>query len=107
VRASHSPADAEPAADPGDERPRRPARQRAVDVPAEPRLDEVRAMLAGHGIRHVAVTSAEVLTRARASIIERKAAGLHDGMAFTFRNPQRSTDPQRSVEGARSVIVAA
>jgi epoxyqueuosine reductase len=28
-------------------------------------------------------------------------------MAFTYRNPDRSTDPQRAVPGARSIIVAA
>ena len=29
---------------------------------------------------------------------ERKAAGLHAGMEFTYRNPDRSTDPGRAVE---------
>ena len=33
--------------------------------------------------------------------------GLHDGMGFTYRNPERSTDPRRAVDGATSVIVAA
>ena len=35
------------------------------------------------------------------------AAGLHADMGFTYRDPERSTDPLRAVAGARSVIVAA
>jgi epoxyqueuosine reductase len=70
-------------------------------------MEEVRSMLVDHDVHHVEVTGAEVLSEARVAIVERKAAGLHDGMEFTFRNPQRSTDPRRAVEGARSVIVAA
>ena len=44
---------------------------------------------------------------ARRAIHQRIDGGLHDGMGFTFRNPERSTDPDRAVPGARSVIVAA
>jgi epoxyqueuosine reductase len=40
-------------------------------------------------------------------LIDRRAAGLHDGMQFTYRNPERSTDPTRAVAGARSVVVGA
>jgi epoxyqueuosine reductase len=72
-----------------------------------PSIDEVRAMLAAHGITHVGVTSADVLTDARTALHERRAAGLHGDMGFTYRNPDRSTDPTRAVAGARSVIVAA
>jgi epoxyqueuosine reductase len=72
-----------------------------------PSIDEVRSMLAEHGVTHVGVTSAEVLTEARAALHERRAAGLHGGMGFTYRNPDRSTDPVRAVADARSVIVAA
>jgi epoxyqueuosine reductase len=36
-----------------------------------------------------------VLDRARAEILRRKAAGLHADMGFTYRNLERSTDPQR------------
>ena len=38
---------------------------------------------------------------------ERKARGLHAGMQFTYRNPDRSTDPGRIVAGARSLVVGA
>ncbi len=38
---------------------------------------------------------------------ERKRAGLHAGMQFTYRNPSRSTDPGRLVPGAAALIVGA
>ena len=60
-----------------------------------------------HGITHVGVAPAAVLDRARTELHRRKAAGLHAGMEFTYRNPDRSTDPGRAVEGAASIIVAA
>src|SRR3954451_4880742 len=60
-----------------------------------------------HDITHVGVCSAEVLQRARSELICRKEAGLHDGLRFTFNNPVRSTDPQREVPGARSILVGA
>lgn len=59
------------------------------------------------GLDAVGVARAEMLTRARHALEQRKAAGLHDGMKFTYKNPQRSTDPFAAVAGARSVIVAA
>lgn len=72
-----------------------------------PSWDEIREIAAGHGIHHLGVASADVLSRARAALVERKQAGLHNEMAFTYRNPERSTDPRRAVAGARCVIVAA
>jgi epoxyqueuosine reductase len=72
-----------------------------------PSIEEIRAHLGEHGITHVGVTSADVLVEARAALFERRAAGLHADMGFTYRDPERSTDPLRAVPGARSVIVAA
>ncbi|HEY5423229.1 MAG TPA: tRNA epoxyqueuosine(34) reductase QueG [Ilumatobacteraceae bacterium] len=60
-----------------------------------------------HDIPHVGVCDAEVLQRARSELLRRKEAGLDNGLPFTFKNPHRSTDPQRAVAGARSIIVAA
>lgn len=70
-------------------------------------IEEISALLAGHDVHHVGVTGAEVLDETRRIIHARKAEGLNDGMQFTYRNPDRSTDPQRAVPEARSVIVAA
>lgn len=44
---------------------------------------------------------------ARAALHERKAAGLHGGMAFTYKNPDRSTDPAAALPGAATLIVGA
>ena len=59
------------------------------------------------GITHTGVAAADVLGRARAAIEARLADGFDDGMQFTFKNPQRSTDPRQAVRGAQSVFVAA
>ncbi|NND74380.1 MAG: tRNA epoxyqueuosine(34) reductase QueG [Ilumatobacter sp.] len=72
-----------------------------------PTLDEIRAHLDPYQVTHLGVTTAAVLAEARAAIHERKAAGLHGEMGFTYLNPDRSTDPSRAVRDARSVIVAA
>jgi epoxyqueuosine reductase len=60
-----------------------------------------------HGLDAVGVARARPLLRARQALQERKAAGLHAGMQFTYRNPVRSTDPTQAVPGARSVLVGA
>src|SRR5690606_39203428 len=72
-----------------------------------PTWDDIVETAGAHGITHVGVAPAAVLERARTELHRRKAAGLHAGMAFTYRNPDRSTEPSRAVEGARSIIVAA
>lgn len=66
----------------------------------------VRSILEG-GAAAVGVASAEQFTETRHSLIARKEAGLHGGMAFTYRNPDRSTDPSRTVPGARTLVSAA
>jgi len=72
-----------------------------------PSLEELRAIAAEHEIEHLGVAPATVMERARHALHERKAAGLSAGMGFTYYNPDRSTDPERAVAGARSVLVAA
>lgn len=75
--------------------------------PDQPTWEEIVEQTGAHGITHVGVAPAAVLERARVELHRRKAAGLHAGMSFTYRNPDRSTDPERAVAGARSIIVAA
>jgi len=72
-----------------------------------PSLDELRAIASEHEIHHLGVAPATVLGRARQALHDRRDAGLAAGMAFTYRNPDRSTDPSRAVAGARSIIVGA
>ncbi len=59
------------------------------------------------GLDRVGVAPAQVMHRAHQALVTRKAAGLHDTMQFTYRNPARSTDPQSAVRDAKSMIVGA
>jgi epoxyqueuosine reductase len=59
------------------------------------------------GLDGVGVAPPAVFERARRVLHERKAAGLHGGMEFTYRNPDRSTDPGRAVLDAQAVVVGA
>lgn len=72
-----------------------------------PSFEDLVDRAAADGVTHLGVAPATVLTRARAALHSRKEADLHAGMRFTYRDPDRSTDPSRAVPGARSVIVAA
>ena len=84
-----------------------------------PRADEMTAVSPGGlaeaalaagraaGLDAVGVASAEPFESTRAVLNERRDQGLHGGMAFTYRNPDRSTDPGRVVAGARSLVVGA
>ncbi|GAC1602476.1 MAG: tRNA epoxyqueuosine(34) reductase QueG [Acidimicrobiales bacterium] len=59
------------------------------------------------GIDSCGVAAVETFDGTRRDLEERKAAGLHGGMAFTYRNPSRSTDPARILEGAQRLVVGA
>jgi epoxyqueuosine reductase len=63
----------------------------------------------GHseGLVAVGIAGAESFDDCRSVLEERKAAGLHGGMQFTYRNPARSTEPARALPGAASLIVGA
>ena len=69
--------------------------------------DELADLGRSAGLDAVGVAPAEPFDAARRALEERKAAGLHGGMQFTYRNPSRSTDPGRSLPGARSLVVGA
>jgi epoxyqueuosine reductase len=76
-------------------------------VAAIPDLEELTALGRAAGLDAVGVAPAEPFASTRRHLEERKAAGLHAGMAFTYRNPARSTDPGASVAGARALVVGA
>lgn len=84
----------------------RPAHPAPTTSPEELAL-EVHALGLAHGLDAIGIASAEPLLRARAALEERKAAGLHAGMEFTFRRPDRSTTPGGLVEGAAAIVVGA
>lgn len=69
--------------------------------------DEVVAAGLAAGLDAVGVASAEPFESTCTTLLERRDQGLHGGMAFTYRNPERSTDPGRVVDGARSLVVGA
>jgi epoxyqueuosine reductase len=74
------------------------------DVPA---VDELVAAGRAAGLDAVGVAPAEPFATTRRHLARRKAAGLHGGMAFTYRNPERSTDPRRALRNAKALVVGA
>ena len=68
---------------------------------------ELKTLGRASGLDAVGVTDAEPFEGTRRHLHERRTAGLHGGMQFTYRNPERSTDPQRALAGARSIVVGA
>lgn len=70
-------------------------------------MAELVALGRAHGLDAVGVAPVAPFTAARREIEDRKARGLHGGMAFTYRDPSRSTDPARALPDARAMVVAA
>jgi len=68
---------------------------------------ELKALGRREGLDAVGIAPADQFDGTRQHLLERRAAGLHGGMNFTYRNPDRSTDPGRAVAGARSIVVGA
>ncbi|HYI61795.1 MAG TPA: tRNA epoxyqueuosine(34) reductase QueG [Acidimicrobiales bacterium] len=67
------------------------------------------ALAAGRaaGLDAAGIATAEPFTDTRRVLEERRAAGLHGGMAFTYRNPARSTDPRAVLPSARALVAGA
>ena len=59
------------------------------------------------GLDAVGIAPATPFAETERTLHARKAAGLHGGMQFTYRNPSRSTDPQQALPGARALVVGA
>jgi epoxyqueuosine reductase len=76
-------------------------------VAAVPTVEELEAVGRSAGLDAIGVTTAEPFVDTRRILEERKAAGISADMAFTYRNPARSTDPGRALSGARSLVVGA
>lgn len=60
-----------------------------------------------HGLDAVGVAPAAPFDSTLQDLRQRKARGLHGGMNFTYRSPERSTDPQRALPGAQALVVGA
>jgi len=69
--------------------------------------DEICALGVAAGLDRVGVASAAPLRDTRDVLEARKAAGLAGSMEFTYRNPSRSTEPDRALPGAAALVVGA
>ena len=70
-------------------------------------LAELEAIGLAAGLCAVGATTADPFTETFDDLEQRKRRGLDAGMQFTYRNPARSTDPERSLPGATTLIVGA
>jgi epoxyqueuosine reductase len=70
-------------------------------------VDELLTVGRDGGLDAVGVAPAEPFTSTRRDLEARRAAGLHGGMSFTYRNPARATDPRVTVRGAQALVVGA
>lgn len=82
------------------------------DAPARPvAADELRELTRaaglGAGLDAVGTTDVGAFPEVRQALERRRAAGQHAGMSFTFRNPRRSTEPERLLRNARTLVVGA
>lgn len=59
------------------------------------------------GAAAVGTTGTDEFPEVRRELERRRSGGLHGGMAFTFRDPARSTQPGRLLRDARAMVVAA
>lgn len=72
-----------------------------------PGIGALRSAGLGAGLDVVEVATAEPFVEVRRTLERRKAEGLHGGMAFTYRQPAKSTDPSVALRDARALVVGA
>jgi epoxyqueuosine reductase len=72
-----------------------------------PPVDDLVAVGRAAGLDAVGVAPAAPFATTRRHLERRKAAGLHGGMAFTYRRPERSTDAGQALRDARAIVVGA
>ena len=76
-------------------------------VPTAEYADELCAVGLAAGLDRVGIASAEPFEGTRVILEQRKADGLAASMQFTYRNPERSTDPSRTLSSVASLVVGA
>jgi epoxyqueuosine reductase len=76
--------------------------ERRVPDPAD-----LAALGRAQGLDAVGVAPADPFATTRRHLERRRAAGLHGGMAFTYRRPERSCDPGLALRDARALVVGA
>jgi epoxyqueuosine reductase len=78
--------------------------------PPDDELDDwaaLREAAVSAGLHELGVTSAAPFVETRRVLEQRRDQGLHGDMAFTYRNPARSTDPTATLPSARSLVAGA
>jgi epoxyqueuosine reductase len=69
--------------------------------------DELRRIGREAGLDAVGICDAAPFAQTERAIRERKALGWAAGMQFTYRKPERSTNPQAALPGATAIFVGA
>lgn len=69
--------------------------------------DDVRAAALDAGCSEVGICTVDRFEPEIATLISRKAAGMHAGLGFTYHDPERAGDLKSSFPWARRLIVAA
>jgi epoxyqueuosine reductase len=69
--------------------------------------DDLVGLGLGAGLAAVGICGAGIFEETRQDLFERKQHGLAADMQFTYRNPERSTDPDRIILGAKALVVGA
>lgn len=70
-------------------------------------VEDLRTVGTTAGLDAVGVARAEPFVSTRADLEARQQAGLAADMAFTYKNPERSTSPQLLLRNAASLVVGA
>jgi epoxyqueuosine reductase len=83
------------------------AAARTIPIARLPAVDELRDLGMSAGLDAFGVTAAAPWPESLAQLRARKHAGYDAGMPFTYRNPERATDPRRSLPDAASLVVGA
>lgn len=76
------------------------------DSAAHPSLQQLTDFVTDYGLDGIGVCTAEPFDQVRATIEERKEAGLNSKLGFTFADPPRSTDIRQTFPWAERLIVA-
>ena len=59
-----------------------------------PSLSRIQKIGMSSGLDSVGIANAEIFKSTLQDLTKRKSKGLHAGMSFTYRNPERSTNPK-------------
>jgi epoxyqueuosine reductase len=70
-------------------------------------VEDLRTLGLQAGLCAVGVCASDPFPEIQATIEARRDQGLHARMQFTYRNPARSTNPQRTLPGGQRLIVGA